>query len=95
MVCRGLKRISVISCSGKNVTGSFPGVSFMTIIGPWRIEASACMYVPGYWKWQFLAVNSIAFSSSSTMSLGLSICMRAYVRASAVARSRNSSLFAR
>ena len=43
----GLERISVISCSGKNVTGSFPGVSLMTIIGPWRMEASACMYVPG------------------------------------------------
>ena len=36
-------------CSCKKITGSFPGVSFMTIIGPWRVEASACMCVSGYW----------------------------------------------
>jgi len=43
----GLKRISVILCSGENVTDSVPGVSLMTIIGPWRMDASAYIYVPG------------------------------------------------
>jgi len=37
----GLERISVILCSGGNVNDSVPGVSLMTIIGPWRMDASA------------------------------------------------------
>jgi len=56
----GLERISIISCRGKNVTESFPGVSFMTIIGPWRMEASACMYN----FCMFLGIGSGRFSPS-------------------------------
>ena len=37
----------VILCSGGNVTGSFTGVSLITMIGPWRMDASAYKYVPG------------------------------------------------
>ena len=47
MLWSGLERISVILCSGGNVTDSVPGVSLMTIIGPWRMDAIAYISVPG------------------------------------------------